>query len=632
MTAIISLLPIFGYASIFYIFFKKTVSVSIFFAISSIISILFLCGMADFLKYGTYLLFYGGIGLLLLLSIWFKDKLFEAVKSVPFVMFTLMSIVYLYLMQDAQLFFWDEYSHWGAFIKEMYHFHHFYDTSSVAAHLNYPPGISIWDYFIVLPTGFTEGKLYFAYFLILFSSTLMMYERLSFKQVHWVILVFVVQMVVFAGFGHGFSSIYVDHVIGAMFAGLVLTYLADDFDGKQFILFVFPLTAIVLIKEIGLYFGFASIGLMLILQISRFKLESGESLLFSIKEQKRAFVILSIVAVSMLLVLKTWGIRQDSLGVKKELQTISGITKSIFSDQKVLADNIETEVKKRFWEVVFYQQLHKEQVSLSFNEFSYGIMSNYKSVIKLSTIGSVIFFIFMYLVAYFTISSRDTKIEMSIIAGYMLLISIVYLFILYFSYLVAFGNGALRIPSYVRYMNMSILPLIFVGFMFLLPFFQSKEYFRGKSKDKRQLFLGSLVVIIMLVFITRPYLKPLCFQVKNPIRDNIDRAAENILQIVPSRSNLLVVFPMKNNGSINNILKYSLIPARATISQNDFSQKTSEEMIDQFINYEYIWFAALNQDLVNKNKDFLRAKSKNELYTLYKVENKNNKVNFKPIQ
>ena len=295
MIAIISLLPIFGYAAIFYIYFKKTVSVSIFFSISSIITILFVFGMLDFLKQGAYLLFYGGMVLLLFLSIWFKDKLFEAVKSVPFIMFTLMSIIYLYLMQDAKFFFWDEYSHWGAFIKEMYYFHHFYDTSSVAAHLNYPPGISIWDYFIVLPTGFNEGKLYFAYFLILFSSTLMMYEKLSFKQVHWIALVFAIQMVVFAGFGHWFSCIYVDHIVGAMFAGLVLTYLVDHFSVKQFILFVFPLSTIVLVKEIGLYFGLASIGLMFILQIVRAKFENGKSLWLNIKEQKQVIFIFFIL-------------------------------------------------------------------------------------------------------------------------------------------------------------------------------------------------------------------------------------------------------------------------------------------------------------------------------------------------
>lgn len=636
MIAIISLLPIFGYAAVFYIYFKKTVSVSIFFSISSIITVLFVFGMLDFLKYGAYILFYGGIGLLFFLSIWFKDKLFEAVKSVPFIMFALMSIIYLYLMQDAKLFFWDEYSHWGAFIKEMYYFHHFYDAASVAAHLNYPPGISIWDYFIVLPTGFSEGKLYFSYFLILFSSTLMMYEKLSFKQVHWIALVFAIQMVVFASFGHWFSCIYVDHIIGALFAGLVLTYLVDNFKEREFILFIFPLIAIVLVKEIGLYFGLAFVGLMLILQITRDKFENDKSLLLSIKEHKQVLFILFILVVSMVLVLKVWGIRQESLGVKKEHQTISGIAKSIFSDKKVLTDDVEAEVKKRFWKVVAYQQLHKEQISLNYNEFSYGTMSKYKSVIKLSTIGSFLFFIFMCIVAYFSIYSRSKKIEMSVIASYMLIITIIYLFILYYSFLVAFGNGALRIPSYVRYMNMAVLPLLFVGFSFLLPLFQSKEYFqiklKNKTKQKTKLFLPGLGVMIILIFITKPYLKPLYSQLENGIRGNIDKATENILKVVPMKSTVFVVFPVKNNGSLNNILKYSLIPLRATVSNNDFSQKTSKEMIEKFINYEYVWFASLNQEIINKNKSFLRQKSKNNIYTLYKIESESNKISFKPIQ
>ncbi len=630
MIAIISLLPIFGYAAGFYIYFKKTVSVSIFFSISLIITILFVFGMLGFLQYGAYLLFYGGIGILLFLSIWFKDKLFEAIKSVPFVMFVLMSLIYIYFIQDAKLFFWDEYSHWGAFIKEMSYFHHFYDASSVASHLNYPPGISIWDYFIILPTGFTEGKLYFAYFLLLFSSTLMMYEKLSFKQLHWIALVFVIQMVVFAGFGHWFSCIYVDHIIGAMFTGLILTYLVENFSTKQFILFVFPLTAIVLVKEIGFYFGLAFIGLILILQITRAKLENGKSLLFSIKEQKQVIFILFILLVSMVLVLKIWGMRQESLGVQKEHQTISGITKSIFSDKKFLTDDKEIEVKKRFWEVVTSQQLHKEKVSLNYNEFSYGIMPKYEKVIKLTTLGSFLFFIFICIVAYTSIYSRNKKIEMNIIGSYMLFVSIIYLFILYFSFLVAFGNGALRIPSYVRYMNMAILPLLFIGFTFLLPLFQSKS--KNKIKQDKRLFLSCLGVIVILIFITKPYFKPLYSQLENRVRVNIDKATENILKVVPTKSTVFVVLPIKNNGSLNNILKYSLIPLRATVSDSSFSQKTSKEMIDKFIKYEYIWFASLNQELINKNKSFLRPKSKSNIYTLYKIEKESNKISLKPIQ
>ncbi len=376
----------------------------------------------------------------------------------------------------------------------------------------------------------------------------------------------------------------------------------------------------------------ASIGLMLILQITRTKLKNDRSLLFSIKENKQIIFTLFILALLMVLVLKIWGLRQESLGVPKHIQTISGIAKSLFSDKKVLTDDKEIEVKKRFWEVVSYQQLHKEKISLNYNEFSYGTMSKYKSVIKLSTIGSFLFFIFIFIVSYFSIYGRHKKMEIGIIGSYMLLITIIYLFILYFSFLVAFGNDALRIPSYVRYINIAILPLLFIGFTFLLPLFQSKEYFQKKSKNKIKLFLASLGVTVLFIFVTKPYLKPLYSQLENRFRGNIDKATKNILKVVPPKSTLFVVFPVKNNGSLNNILKYSLIPVRATISRNSFSQKTSKEMREKFIKYEYVWFASFNKELVSKDKSFLRSKSKKNIYTLYKIEKENNKISFKPIQ
>jgi hypothetical protein len=280
---------------------------------------------------------------------------------------------------------------------------------------------------------------------------------------------------------------------------------------------------------------------------------------------------------------------------------------------------------------MLYQQLHKEKVSLNYNEFSYGTMSKYTKSVKLSTIGSFIFFIFICMVAFFAIYRRDKKLEVTIIGSYILAIGIIYLFILYLSFPLSFGDRALKMVSYVRYINMAILPLMFIGFSLMLPMYYDKEYFKKKSKYKLKLFWASLATLIILTFITTPYLKPLYSQLENRFRGNIDKATENILKNVPQKSTLFVVFPVKNNGSLNNILKYSLIPARATISRNDFVNKKSEEMMDIFAKYDYVWFASLNKELMNKNRSFLRGKSKKEIFTLYKIEKKNGLVKVKPI-
>ena len=624
MLAIVSLLPIFGYAIIFYLYFNKSSSVSIFFSISAIISTLFIFGMFDILKYGAYILFYGGIGLLLFFSLKFRSRVVRFTLSLPFIIFTVMSITYLYLIQDMQLLFWDEYAHWGLLAKETYFFHHFYDTTSVLpGGLHYPPGIIAWDYFITLITGFTEGKLYFATFLVLFSSTLMMYENFSFKDIHWIILVFALQMVIFAGFGHWFSSIYIDHVIGAMFAGIVLAFLVDKFTVKELLLFIFPLSSIVLFKEIGLYFGFASVGLMIVLTIVR----------SNFKKSIPSIFVLSLLFIIMFGILKGWGVRQESLGVPKHHQSMGTIVKNIVSDKKILDEKTETEVKKRFWDVVLYQQLHKERVSMNYNEFTYFIMSKYKSGIKLSTVGVILFFIALSFIIYFSVSSREKKLEVGVISSYMLVITLLYLVILYFSYLVAFGSDALRMPSFVRYMNISVLPLFFISFSLLLPLFYTKRYIEKENKSGIERFLLLFFLFIIFTVITKPYLKPLYTHNKNFFRadSHIDTITKDIVKYVPMKSKLFVLFSVKNRGNLNNVLRYALIPTKSQMSENEFHKKTFKEMVDRYSKYDYIWFYTINQEMIDKNRPIFRKKSKNTFFTLYKVENSSNSVSFKPI-
>jgi hypothetical protein len=588
--------------------------------------------MLDFLKYGTYFMFYSGVLAFVSMLVISKEKVWQFFSSIPIVIYTILSVVYLYLMQDAQLFFWDEYSHWGAFIKEMYYFGHFYDANSVAAHLRYPPGISIWDYFIVLPTGFKESSLYFAYFLILFSSTLMMYEKLQWKQVHWILLIFVMQMVVFATYGHWFSCIYVDHVLGSLFAGMVLAYLVDKYSTSQLFLFVFPIVSITLVKEIGLFFSLSFVGLIILVQLYKEK-SNNVSFFNSILNIRKIIFISLLMFVIAFLSLKVWNTHQENLNVQAEGQTISGIIKNLFSDEKVLKESIETEVKKRFWEVVNNQQLHKEKISLNYNEFSYGIMSKYNKDIKLSTTGSILFFIFVSGIIYLLLSGRANKHKLILISSYLTFVTFSYLTILYFSFQVAFGDGALRIPSYVRYMNIGILPLLFIMFFLFLPSYE-KDYNKNilKNQNLNTKLIGMVLVLGIFTFITKPYLVPLYSQLENPFRKNIDTVVPNILEYIPNKSKVLVVFPIQNNGSLNNILKYSMIPARATITKVDyFTKKSQNEVLQEYVKFDYIWFTSLNQEIINKSRQILKEKNENQPYTLYKLEKQNNQVQVQPI-
>jgi hypothetical protein len=625
LTALLALIPIYGYALIFNTYLKRSVSTSVFFTISSIIVSIFIFGMLDFLKYGTYFMFYSGVLAFVSMLVISKEKVWQFFSSIPIVIYTILSVVYLYLMQDAQLFFWDEYSHWGAFIKEMYYFGNFYDANSVASNLMYPPGISIWDYFIVLPTGFKEGSLYFAYFLILFSSTLMMYEKLQWKQVHWIILIFIMQMVVFATYGHWFSSIYIDHVVGAFFAGIILTYFIEEYDDKSLWLFTIPLVTLVLLKEVGLYFGVVFLGLVFLLRVIDYKQIQKQSLLTSILKQKKLIAILFILMVLMVSVLKIWESRQLSEGLKKPPHSLSTLVKNIVIGKKPFDDpKIQEKYNEIFTDTILNQQLHTEKISLNYNEFTYGTMSKFIKDIKLSTIGTYIFFILMISILTFLIVKKDQKIKIAFVGGYLLLTSIIYLIILYLSMPLSFNMRALNMVSFIRYINMSIMPLLFMGFWLFV--------YVNNKQDSKKLFIGLTSIVAVFIFITQPYLKPLYSQLENPFRKQMDVVAPKLLENIPAKSNLLVVFPLKNNGSLNIILKYMLIPAKTTVTQYNFFDKKSEsDVLTEYIKYDYIWFASLNQNVINKSRQVLKAKANNQPFTLYKLEKQNNQVQVKPI-
>jgi len=358
--ALISLLPISGYALFLFTHYKRNISTSIFFSITFIISSLYIFGLLNFLAVGGYALFYVGIGLLGYLLYVQKRQAFFAIKSVPFIVFISLCVIYFYLFQKAQYAFWDEYSHWGVYIKEMMYTHRLYDAGSVSAHLRYPPGPAIWQYFIALNTGYSEASTYFATFILLVGSTLMLYEQLTFKQAHWILAVFMTQVLVFANFGHGFNSIYVDHVIGAMFTGLLLCFFVQRYDTHTIWLLAFPLVAIVLLKGVGLYFGVTSAGLFIILELV-YNFNSTGSLINGINQNKKIYLILIGLLLLNIVVHISWNIRQDILDVPKEKQTVSGIVKRLVEGKTELSPEKEDTVRKRFW-TVFLKNTHKARL------------------------------------------------------------------------------------------------------------------------------------------------------------------------------------------------------------------------------------------------------------------------------
>lgn len=609
-----SILPIIGFALSIFRLGDKKISHSLFLSISFIIITVYVFGIFNILWFGGYAVFYIGI---LLLGFELYKHLNSAITfftSTPFVLFVGLSSIYVMLFSDATFFFWDEYSHWGIYVKEMLSLGEFYNAHSAGAHLRYPPAAAIIEYFMSLNTGYSEGTSYFALFTIINISSLMLFESLMLKHIHKIGLLLIALGIMYADFGHGFSSIYLDHIISAWFIGLSIFILRMDLSNKSLMLLILPLTALTLTKGVGLYFAFAAIGLLLLRLILEKRLD------------KKKFFITTTLGVLTLASIVSWNIHQDNAGVGKEKQSLVGVVSSILHDEHPLGDQ-EDEVKKRFSKVFFDQAIHKSEVSQNYNEFSYGIMSKYDDGVKLTTFT---FFFFILAVLFLTVIYSKKRLEIIFYGMYLLVITLVYIGILYLSYLVAFGTDALRIPSYVRYVNIGILPLGVI--MIYLLSAQDKSEFSIKNFLHNRAFIALGVVLVALILITKPYLKPLYSVNKSGIREQLDKAITPIEKQIKTNDTLFVVFGARDNGMIKNIFKFLLHDHKADVGGIKFLQKNDmNAIIDKYKQFDYIWFPVMSKPVVFKNRPILRMKNKKQVFSLYKVDQSSGTLRFKPV-
>ena len=227
------LLPVLGAALILRRQLKLSDSLSILLGVSSLLIVTYLGGLAGILMWTVYAL--TALGLLLLL--WeihqnIKEKTLPF--SFPLLLFLVLPVIYWMVHAESKPMFWDEYSHWGVYIREMATTHEFYTGDTNAAHPDYPPGAPLWHYFFTLFPGYSEGAVYLAQFVLLITPLLVLFEKINVRQWFWVPALLTLLALGLANFGHGIVSLYTDHILGVWYAGVMLqTLISKNTHGTQ---------------------------------------------------------------------------------------------------------------------------------------------------------------------------------------------------------------------------------------------------------------------------------------------------------------------------------------------------------------------------------------------------------------
>ena len=147
----------------------------------------------------------------------------RVIPPVSLVLLIVLSGVFWLRYGPTKIFFFDEYSHWGIYLKEMIARDALWDENTNAMHARYLPGPSLFQYFFSrgATTAF-EGAALLAQFVLFLTPLLLLTHRLRWHQWPWIIGVLALGLLSITQFSQGLSSLYVDHVLGAWLAGSLL--------------------------------------------------------------------------------------------------------------------------------------------------------------------------------------------------------------------------------------------------------------------------------------------------------------------------------------------------------------------------------------------------------------------------
>lgn len=158
---------------------------------------------------------------------------------------------------------WDEFSHWGTVVKDMFYSQRLgIYPDSVSSYKTYPPGAALWElYFVSYFKEWNDWPVIFAYNLLLIQWMMPLFGCLKFRKeernaglsvvkyvlftIVFVIIVYLIPYLYYSPFeGIAWRCIYVDRALGIGFAWMLFMHFGTAPDKKDvFYFFAFALGA-----------------------------------------------------------------------------------------------------------------------------------------------------------------------------------------------------------------------------------------------------------------------------------------------------------------------------------------------------------------------------------------------------
>ena len=252
-----------------------------------------------------------------------------------------------------------------------------------------------------------------------------------------------------------------------------------------------------------------------------------------------------------------WNVNRDAAGIAVPVDTTSNLAGSLVERDSNFSAEQQNEITRRFIEVLFKQQISKDELSSQYNAFSY---------------------------------------QWSIASGLTWLTAVAYIGVLFMGYrFIANDQNGLHLSSYIRYAHSMLLPLLIVLFAPLVPAFRANEgavVGIGEGIGIRRTSLVFAAALGAFLVVETPYLKPAYTTQQPPdLRLQLEPMTLTLRQQI-GEAPLWVYFPNNmTNGFIGQLMQFQLSPGRVKIEE-DFDALTDDPdaIRAQLADFDYAWF------------------------------------------
>lgn len=295
--------------------------------------ILYIAGLFEMLGEGMVLVYVlSAISLIAAIYLYQKKNLEVRVLFSPaIVIYVILFGLILLNNHGAWFANWDEYSHWGLAVKDMFYYNSFAKHIDTSVWLvRYPPFATLIEYFFEYTNGlFSHELAYDAFQLTLLSSLIIICKSAREKLIYLITAVSVMFIVPVIFFGDVYNSIYVDPMLAVFTAYVLVCYFSEELSGFNLLRILGGLFALTLTKDMGLVIAGCLVLVMMADQIVQ-----------AVRQKKKILRVLIRPCLCLLFVLAVFLSWQIYMRIPAKAVEAKTQTQEVYFDNAVSASHV----------------------------------------------------------------------------------------------------------------------------------------------------------------------------------------------------------------------------------------------------------------------------------------------------